>query len=390
MQTQIFPPEVLDNAVETYLPKVTARGKVLYLVILLMLITILILLPVIKVNVSVQSSGEIGSVHGRSEIHSQVSGILSEVKVKDNETVQKNQTLFVVTQQAIDTKLGISQTQKTEKQTFIADLEQLVKNFRTANPSTSLYRQQLSSLKAMLAIKQPEINSALANLKRYRSLYAQKVVALVEKEERELAYSKLTGETNSLIQNQLSQWQNELAQYKADAGNLEVEMQQIKQDKDLYTIKAPLTGSIQLTANKATGSYVQQGEQLAVLSPDSNLIADCYVTPGDIGLIKKGMPVRFQVDAFNYNEWGMIEGTVLDIADDFVQTQNQPAFKVRCKLNTTELQLKNGYKGKLKKGMTVRGVFVVTKRSLLQLLYDNADDWLNPTRNDNKQSAAKQ
>jgi membrane fusion protein, peptide pheromone/bacteriocin exporter len=390
MQTQLFPPEVLENSVETYLPKVTARGKLLYLVILLMLVTIFILLPVIKVNVSVQSGGEVGTVYGRSEIHSQVSGILSEVKVKDNETVQKNQTLFIVTQQAIDTKLDINQTQKSEKQTFIADLEQLVKNFRTAHPSTSLYKQQLSSLRAMIGLKQPEINSALKNLKRARTLYAQKVFALVELEEKELAYNKLMVETNSLIQNQLSQWQSELSQYKATVGTLEVETQQIKQDKDLYTIKAPLTGSIQLTSNKAVGSYVQQGEQIAVLSPDSNLIADCYVTPGDIGLLKKDMPVRFRVDAFNYNEWGMIEGSIMDIADDFVMLQNQPMFKIRCKLNTTELQLKNGYKGKLKKGMSVQGVFIVARRSLMQLLYDNVDDWLNPTRNTNKQPAAKQ
>ncbi len=144
-----------------------------------------------------------------------------------------------------------------------------------------------------------------------------------------------------------------------------------------------------MTASKAVGSYVQQGEQLAVLSADSNLIPGCDATPGDIGLITKDMKVRFQVDAFNYNEWGMIEGVVLDVADDFVLIQNQPMFKIRCKLNTTELQLKNGYKGKLKKGMSVRGVFVVARRSLLQLLYDNLDDWLNPVRSDSKPAAVK-
>ncbi len=92
------------------------------------------------------------------------------------------------------------------------------------------------------------------------------------------------------------------------------------------------------------------------------------------------MPVNFQVDAFNYNEWGMIQGSVVEISNDFVMIQNQPLFRVRCKLNSTELKLKSGFTGKLKKGMTVRAVFVVARRSLMQLLYDNVDDWLNPVK----------
>lgn len=43
-----------------------------------------------------------------------------------------------------------------------------------------------------------------------------------------------------------------------------------------------------------------------------------------------------------------------------------------------EISLKNGYTGKLKKGMTLRGVFVVVKRSIFQLLFDSVDDWVNP------------
>jgi membrane fusion protein, peptide pheromone/bacteriocin exporter len=98
----------------------------------------------------------------------------------------------------------------------------------------------------------------------------------------------------------------------------------------------------------------------------------------DIGLLKTGMPVSFQIDAFNYNEWGMIEGSITDIAKDFVIVNERMIFKVRCRLNQTSLQLKNGYTANLKKGLTLRARFMVAKRSLYQLLYDKADDWLNP------------
>jgi len=62
---------------------------------------------------------------------------------------------------------------------------------------------------------------------------------------------------------------------------------------------------------------------------------------------------------------------------------NQPVFKIRCKLHDTKLRLTNGVTGQVKKGMTVRARFLLAERSLYQLLFDNINDWLNPTQVNN-------
>ena len=90
------------------------------------------------------------------------------------------------------------------------------------------------------------------------------------------------------------------------------------------------------------------------------------------------MPVNFQIDAFNYNEWGLVAGKIIDIANDFVLINEQPVFKIKCELKQQTVALPTGYTANLKKGMTLRGRFVVAKRSLYQLLYDKVDDWVNP------------
>jgi HlyD family secretion protein len=59
----------------------------------------------------------------------------------------------------------------------------------------------------------------------------------------------------------------------------------------------------------------------------------------------------------------------------------QPYFKVRCRLNKTWLQLRNGYTGQLKKGMTIQARFTIARRTIFQLLYDKTSDWLNPNSN---------
>ncbi len=75
---------------------------------------------------------------------------------------------------------------------------------------------------------------------------------------------------------------------------------------------------------------------------------------------------------------GMASGKVIEVAHDIKIIDNKPYFEVRCSLNNEYLQLKSGYKGLLKKGMTLRAHFIITERSLWQLIYDKVDDWMNP------------
>jgi HlyD family secretion protein len=50
---------------------------------------------------------------------------------------------------------------------------------------------------------------------------------------------------------------------------------------------------------------------------------------------------------------------------------------------------KNGVTGTLKKGMYVSSRFMITERSLFDLIYQKMDDWANPTRYINNHFAEK-
>jgi len=71
----------------------------------------------------------------------------------------------------------------------------------------------------------------------------------------------------------------------------------------------------------------------------------------------------------------------MDISNEVYLLNDQPFFKVRCSLDEQYLVLGNGFKGNLKKGLTTTARFQITKRSIAQLLFDKADDWLNPKLN---------
>jgi len=383
MQKQLFPKEVIENTVEAYLPKVTVKSQLIYSIIVSALIAAFVALPFIKIDISTQANGIIRTVAEKTEVKSLTSGRLEVVNVTENETVAPNQLLFKIVTDELDSQLDLASYNLEDNARKIKDLNVLNgvnkgNLFGNHTLQTPLYAQQLNSLRSVVQENLFAQRKIETELQSDRKLYDEQIISKREYDAKNYELTKLKAEYESLFQRQRSQWQADLSQFRNEAQRSKSEQQKITQQKQFYEIKAPVGGTVQQTTGKYEGSLVQAGETLLVISPDSNLLAECYVSPKDIGLLKVGMPVNFQVDAFNYNEWGLLPGEITDIANDFTLMNEQPIFKVKCQLLKKSLALRNGYAANLKKGMTLRGRFVVTQRTLFQLLYDTIDDWVNP------------
>ncbi|WP_254562817.1 HlyD family secretion protein [Dyadobacter diqingensis] len=383
MSEQLHPAEVIENTTEAYLPQVSVKGQIIYIAVVLAALAALVSLPFIRTEVSVQSSGIVRSKAERNELRPLLGGTISKVFVHENQPVTAGQPLFQLQTDITDSKLRLVRAQQTEKKLYINDLVLLV-SARTADRNisglkSSLYRQQYEQY----IFQQAELAETQRKRKREldvnQKLFAEKVIAQQELEDKEFASNTAQAQYRSLIERQISDWQTALSQYRMALDELQAQEQQLMKEKEQSTIKAPVAGSFGQLTGKYAGSYVQAGEVLGVISPDSNLLVECYISPKDIGLLRPGMKSRMQVDAYNYNQWGMAEGTITSISNDITITdQQQSFFIVKCLLSKNSLSLKQGIKGYLKKGMTLRAHFVITERSLFDLLYDKADDWLNP------------
>jgi multidrug resistance efflux pump len=241
-----------------------------------------------------------------------------------------------------------------------------------------LYIQQYNQFRYILQENIQHQRKVKKELDADRFLYKEKVIAMREFDEKEYAYNQLVAEFRSSIERQITLWQSDLSRYQIELTEAEALQKQLLEEREQYVIRASVTGTIQQLTGKYVGSSVQIGENLGVISPDSNLLVECYVKPQDIGFLRKGMQVNFQINSFNYNQWGLASGKIITIANDFIIQNQQPVFKVQCLLDKTFLKLKNGYVGRIKKGMSLRGRFIITKRSIYQLMYDKVDDWVNP------------
>ena len=221
---------------------------------------------------------------------------------------------------------------------------------------------------------------------RNKTLYEKGVIAAEEYENYRYSYDKERNALVSLKNSRITQWQNDLNTYTNSLEEMKNALNQQLKEKENYVIISPINGALDQFNGIYAGSMIQMGGLLAVISPDSTLYAEIQVSPRDIGYIAKNMPVNIQISSFNYNEWGTIAGKVTEISSDFMTdaSGNNAFYKVKCSMNRNYLIRKNGVRGLLKKGMSVSAHFMITRRSLFDLLYQKMDDWANPTQYENK------
>lgn len=250
------------------------------------------------------------------------------------------------------------------------------------NLKTAKYGSSLLEFKQQARNNIREIKVAQQKYNRDEKLYERNVISEEAYEKSSYALEGARNDFQLLFDQQQNEWQADRIAYQEELDQLNSDQQQIGKEQEQHVIKAPVSGTIQNMEGIYEGSPVSTNQSLAEISPDTALIAECYVPPQDIGLIQEGMKARFQISAYDYNQWGLLTGTVQEISNDVTVMDDQPVFEVRLSLDQTWLELQNGYRGDLKKGMSLLSRFKVTERSLFQLLYDNLDDWLNPKWDD--------
>ena len=379
---QFLPPEYARDSIESYLAKYTASSRILYWVVLLAVVAIMCTLPCIYVDISIQEQGVIRPLVEKTEIKASITERVDSVYVKEGETINQGDTILTFRQSTPEYKIQYQQKRVNDYQDQLNDLHFLVKGERPIVFNSEMRRQGYILYIQRRRECENNLFKTKKDLDRNSTLFEKLVISEEEYEKYQYEYNRSVNELASLIDNQINQWQQDLNSYSNLYEEMRTLMNQEIKNKDLYVITSPVSGTLDQFNGIYAGSSIQSGNTLALISPDSTLFAEVYVSPREIGYIYPGMPVKVQVSSFNYNEWGTIPGNVTEISSDFLTDQSgkNAYFKVKCHLEKNYLIRKNGTKGMLKKGMTVLSHFVITERSLFDLLHQKFDDWANPTQ----------
>jgi multidrug resistance efflux pump len=384
-------PDILSsqNSVN-FLANISIRSRIIYWIIIGSIICAIAILPFVYVDVSVKSRG-----YFQSEIEKQIlvtpfQGKIIFSCVQNGRRILKGDTILIIDQETVQAQKSALIERIAENDGSISDLEKLTEarfltdNFECQELITKRYQAELANFRNLLSIQIQKFHKKQKEHERIKYLYSQE---LISESDFENSLFNLNYEKENLDQVFLSHrfsWNDDLASRKNERVILNADYKYCSEELINKTLIAPVAGEIIQSSDIQVGSIVSQGQNIAEISPDGELVAMCVVTPCDIGLIQEGQRVKLQIDAFNYREWGMLNGKISDISDDIIVENGSTAyFRIKCKPEGIIVSLKNGQKAIVKKGMSLTARIVVTRRSIFNLLFDKADKWFNPYKIEN-------
>ena len=156
---------------------------------------------------------------------------------------------------------------------------------------------------------------------------------------------------------------------KEELTNIQGQLDQAKKHQEQETIKAPVAGTIYKV--KATKGPVQSGEELlSILPQGEELMLEVKVLNRDIGFIREGMRAKVKLAAFPFQEFGVVEGEVVEISPNAIVDKDLGlVFPTRIRLNKHSIQVR-GLEVAFTPGMSASGEIVTRKKSILTLIIE--------------------
>ncbi|MCH7401290.1 HlyD family secretion protein [Belliella kenyensis] len=385
MKRDIFPQAIIQQSLEVYDARISVSSKTIYLLVLGILFTALIALPLIYVDVAVQARGTMQSALQRNSLNSSVGGRIDFWNLKENQKVKKGEVLALVRGEVLNLEMQGVEERLTVLDEFISDLHKLLQldlsnyNMEPVALRSKFYQASILEYQTKFQNQDAAVQKLERDFERAQTLFDAKALAFADYDIADVQYKQAKSQLDLIRKQQRNLWEQDLVNYQNEKIRLTNQKSVFSEQMDQYRIIAGTNGTLINVLNLNEGDFVQPQQKIAEISPDTTLLAVSYISPMDIAFIEIGQEVTFQIDAYNYNQWGIATGKVVEVADDLsLFNEREAGFLVTCLLDSPFLTLPNGHEGQVKKGMTYNARFVVARRSLFQLLYDKVDNWINP------------
>jgi hemolysin D len=132
----------------------------------------------------------------------------------------------------------------------------------------------------------------------------------------------------------------DFAEAESEAGLASEQLRKAARMRQYQELRAPVDGVVQQLAVTTVGGIVQPAQPLLVIVPCSGGASDASSCNGgvtvealvqnkDIGFVNVGQRVAVKLEAFNFTDYGLIEGKVATISRDAIDQSQQPVGSVR-------------------------------------------------------------
>ncbi|WP_172438925.1 HlyD family secretion protein [Porphyrobacter sp. TH134] len=326
-------------------------------------------------------------------------GTIDEIMVNDGEQVAKGTTLVAIRAEE-DSASGLSAAALTEQAIAQQDASLLAQQAAAARVAAaqqgqlltqaSGLRAEIEQLQSQIVLQQSLVASARSDLEKAQGVAERGFISRADLQARE--------DTLLSRQQQLSQLQQSLtarratlsqlssnaasisAQAQSETANIAAARAQVAQQAAgnagarSYALTAPLAGTVTALTMRSGQRVGAQTQIMAIIPSNARLRAELLVPTQAIGFVKRGQEVRLAIDAFPYQRFGTIKGTIITVASSPV-SQTLPngsvvsAYPVVVDIADPRI-IAFGRTERLVPGMTLTARIITEKQSLIEWLFE--------------------
>ncbi|CDH00352.1 HlyD family secretion protein [Xenorhabdus bovienii] len=374
------------------------------------LLVVLIIIFIIFAEYSRKTSisGQVYPKHGMSKIYPEEMGVISDIKVKDGQFVNKGDVLGVI-YKAQYLNIGTLQDSLKEqailkKNTLIQEINKMEniqdnKKELLKNNIENLINQK-EQIKNQLVIQKNKLDKIKQNINRYRKLekkgfISKEYMSTVENNELEqLVNINATKRELIEIENLISEKKSEIEDFplKKLIEKQEVERILASVNQEILNIESQTESVIRANSsgfisinNFELGLRVDPSTLLLNIIPsDQEIILYLYVPSQSIGFIKNGDLVNVRYSAYPYQKFGIFKAKVTSISRSAMAAQeiksigtvfpalnvtNEPVYLIKAELEKEYIEI-NKIKKPLEIGITLDADILHEKRKLYEWIFE--------------------
>ena len=169
----------------------------------------------------------------------------------------------------------------------------------------------------------------------------------------------------------------EISTYESKKKEYESNVQNLKKKILKCDIKAEADGYVNVITQLEVGEYAQEGMNICQIIPEniSMYQADIYISNQDIGKIKEGQEVKFEITTYPSSEYGYFTGVIETLSKDIKVDNNSGSayYLAKVKCNNTTLTNKKGDAVSIMNGMACQAKVVTDEQSVLEYVLRKID-----------------
>lgn len=329
-------------------------------------------------------------------------GVVADLKVAEGDRVAAGQPLFTVSSQqqleaggtldravlaSLETQVAVL------KEQIASDPDRVAMERRRLETAIASVRAEREALNAQRDIMEARVQAAAERQRTFAGLVERGSAtraALQEIEEALLSQRQSLADLDrqvAAIEKELGQVQlqreqlpvqqaERLAGWRLSLADRERQQAEV-QAQGAQVITAPVSGKVTALQIRA-GQVVDPNRPLLTLLPDGpGLKAEVYVPSRAIGFVAPGQAVRLMVDAFPFQRFGTVSGTVETVSQAVLAPGDvlgrvvltEPAYRATIRLDRQSIDA-FGQPVDLQPDMTLKADIVLEGRSLLAWLFE--------------------